>query len=220
MRAPLLPGHGRTLAQFDATPRAAWLDAARAELFAMRARYDSAALGGLSMGGALAVMLAADVPDIPSLVLIAPYLAMPRHLRWLGASAPAWSDRVGPISARTVESIRDPQEREANLAYGAVTGRAVRELALLVRAARRAVKRVTAPTLLIQSEEDNRISRESAERAFAAIGARKKRLVFTRGAGHIITVDYGRERVFEEIRAWLGVGPGTSAPQPGRRDET
>jgi len=31
----------------------------------------------------------------------------------------------------------------------------------------------------------------------------------------VITVDYGRERVFEEVRAWLGTGPGTS-PQPGR----
>jgi len=27
--------------------------------------------------------------------------------------------------------------------------------------------------------------------------------VWTEGAGHIITVDYGRERVFSEVEKWL-----------------
>jgi esterase/lipase len=35
------------------------------------------------------------------------------------------------------------------------------------------------------------------------LGAREKRLVWTEGAGHIITVDYGRERVFTEVEKWL-----------------
>ena len=39
-----------------------------------------------------------------------------------------------------------------------------------------------------------------------------KKLVLTRDGGHIITVDYGRERVFEEVRTWLETGPGTFAP--------
>jgi esterase/lipase len=35
------------------------------------------------------------------------------------------------------------------------------------------------------------------------LGAREKKLVWTEGAGHVITVDYGRERVYSEVRAWL-----------------
>jgi esterase/lipase len=35
------------------------------------------------------------------------------------------------------------------------------------------------------------------------IGAADKKLVWTTGAGHIITVDYGRERVFNEVERWL-----------------
>ncbi len=215
VRVPLLPGHGRSIQALDASSHVEWVDSARAELFAMRARYNWAAVGGLSMGGSIAAILAAELRDLPSLVLIAPYLTMPRRIRWLSATSPLWSDRVGPIHSRTMRSILDPTEREANLAYGSVTGKSVRELALLVAEASRAVREITAPTLLIQSELDNRTSPESARRAFAQLRMESKKLVLTREGGHIITVDYGRERVFEEVRAWLGTGPGTS-PQPGR----
>lgn len=214
VRVPLLPGHGESIDVLDRTPYTAWVNAAREELAALRARYRWVALGGLSMGGALAVILASELPDLPALVLMAPYLGMPLPLRAAAACAGLWSDRAGPIAAVSLRSVHDPLERDRNLAYGAVTGRALRELWRVMRAARRALPSVTAPTLLIQSLEDNRIRPGVARCAFARLGATEKRLVFTEGAGHILTVDYGRERVFEEIRAWLGGGPGTKPPQP------
>lgn len=179
----------------------------------MRARYSWSGLAGLSMGGALAVILAAQIADLPSLVLLAPYLGMPLHVRAAAATHRLWSGSVGAIRASSPRSIHDPRERAANLAYGALTGRAVHELALLVAKARRSLSQVTAPTLIVQSQEDNRIPPRVARHALDALGSSSKRLVFTRGAGHIITVDYGRERVFAEVQNWLERGPGT-APQP------
>ena len=44
-----------------------------------------------------------------------------------------------------------------------------------------------------------------------AHAARDKKLVWTQGAGHIITVDYGRERVFNEVESWLRTYDGRSA---------
>lgn len=210
VRVPLLPGHGSTVEEFDASSHAEWIESALAELLAMRARYGWVAVGGLSMGGAIAAILAAEVRDVPSLVLIAPYLAMPLRLRVAASSARYWSGRVGPLRARSPHSIHDPAERAANLAYGAVTGRALHQLSLVVRGARAALPRIVAPTLLIQSREDNRIPPRVARWAIRRIGAKRKRLVLTHGSGHIITVDYGREHVLEEIGAWLGSGPGTA----------
>jgi carboxylesterase len=215
VRVPLLPGHGRSVEALDASSHVEWLDSARAELIAMRARYRWVAAAGLSMGGAITSVLAAEVRDLSSLVLIAPYLSMPWYLRVLSATSALWSDMVGPIHGENVRSILDPVERMANLAYGSATAHSVHELALLVGMAQDALPRITAPTLMIQSENDNRISVDSARRSFAALRMESKKLVLTREGGHIITVDYGRESIFEEVRAWLGTGPGTS-PQPGR----
>jgi carboxylesterase len=56
---------------------------------------------------------------------------------------------------------------------------------------------------VVQSREDPRISPAVAEFALSELGAKEKKLVWTERAGHIITVDYGRERVFSEVEKWL-----------------
>jgi carboxylesterase len=200
---PLLPGHGRTMRAFTNSRADEWINAAARSFREMRQRHDRISVVGLSMGGALAVLLGAEVSDIPALVLIAPYLGMPRQVRFGAATHWLWGWLAGEINARSPRSIHDPIEREKNLAYGAVTGRALFELSKVVSRAREALGRVTAPTLIIQSREDPRVSPNVAEFALQKLGTKEKQLVWTEGAGHIITVDYGRERVFSEVESWL-----------------
>ena len=200
---PLLPGHGRTMKAFRMSRADEWISAASESLDEMRRRDREINIVGLSMGGALAVILAAKSNDIAALALVAPYLGMPLQLRAAAAMHWLWGRAVGELNARNPRSIRDPIEREKNLAYGAVTGRALFELSKVVRAARRALSAVNTPTLVIQSREDPRISTTVAESAFKLLGASDKKMVWTEGAGHIITVDYGRERVFHEVTNWL-----------------
>ena len=201
--APLLPGHGRTIAAFRKSNADEWADAAKAAYRQMRSRHRSVSVVGLSMGGALAVALTADVEDVRALALIAPYIEMPKLLRAAAASHWLWGRLAGEINAQNPRSIRDPIEREKSLAYGTVTGSALYQLLKVVRRARKGFAKIKAPTLLIQSREDPRCSVEGAERAMKLLGAREKKLVWTEGAGHVITVDYGRERVYTEVRSWL-----------------
>jgi carboxylesterase len=72
-----------------------------------------------------------------------------------------------------------------------------------VRMARKSLPQVVAPTLIIQSREDPRVAQDVAESALDALGATDKKLVWVEGAGHIITVDYGRELVFSGVEKWL-----------------
>jgi len=201
--APLLPGHGRNMDSFGKSRAADWISAARNALADMRRRHKSVSVVGLSMGGALAVLIAAELDDIPAMILIAPYLGMPRALGLAASVHWAWEKFVGEVNSRDPRSIRDPIEREKNLAYGAITGRALFELSRVVKLARKSLSRVKTPTLIIQSREDPRCPPEVAEFALRTLGAQEKKLVWTEGAGHIITVDYGRERVFTEVEQWL-----------------
>ncbi len=201
--APLLPGHGRSPESFAKSRADEWITAARDAYTGMRARHHAVSVVGLSMGGALAVLLAGEQRDIPALVLIAPYLGMPRLLRVAAATHWLWGKFTGEMNARNPRSIRDPIEREKSLAYGAVTGRELHELSIVVRRARKSLTDVRAPTLIIQSREDPRLAPAVAEFALKALGSEQKKLVWTEGAGHVITVDYGRERVFAEVERWL-----------------
>jgi carboxylesterase len=206
--APLLPGHGRDMEAFAKSGANEWIDAARKAFADMRSRHNSVSIVGLSMGGALAVLVASERDDIPAIVLIAPYLGMPKLLQLAAWSHWIWGRFVGEMNSRDPRSIRDPIEREKNLAYGKVTARALFELARVVRVARRAIGKVKSPTLVIQSREDPRCAPAVAEFALNALGAQQKKLVWTEGSGHIITVDYGREVVFSAVEQWLNAHNG------------
>lgn len=203
VRAPLLPGHGRSVQAFLESRRSQWIDSSRHELAAFRERYASVAVVGLSMGGAIACLLAAENPDLSALVLIAPYLGMRPSYRVVSALSWIWGPLFGAVKSNSPRSIHDPIERAKNLGYGVYSGRLIYELWRLTNQARRALPGVRTPTLLIQSKEDPRIATSVAERSFKLLGTVDKRLVLTEGAGHIITVDYGRERVFREVCNWL-----------------
>jgi carboxylesterase len=206
VHVPLLPGHGRTVQEFASVSADAWTSAARQHFRALRDRHDWTAIIGLSMGGALAVQLAAEHPDLPALGLLAPYLSMPSHARRAARWAPFWGAVVPYVPAQptgAMRSIHDPDESALSLSYGAFSARALYALWVTVQRAIDASPRVNAPTLMIQSREDNRISVAEGQRAFDRLGSREKRLVWTEGAGHVLTVDYGKDRVFALLAEWL-----------------
>lgn len=202
--APLLPGHGRNVESFMRSRRGDWLACARVEFARMRATHQSVSLAGLSMGGALAAILAAETPDTPALVLMAPYLDMTPRAKLAAATQWVWNGAAGARKSNSPGSILDPAERAKSLGYGGVySGRLLYELWRLGAMARRSLALVTAPTLLIQSRTDPRVASSVAENAFAAIGAEEKKLLWVEGSGHVITVDYGRAMVFEEVKGWI-----------------
>lgn len=203
VEAPLLPGHGRSLEEFARVTADDLSRAARAAYDRLRASHAAVAIAGLSMGGALAVQIAAEHPELPALVLLAPYLAMPERVERAARWGWLWGPLLTAVRSGDGQSILDPVERERGLAYGVFTPGALRALRETVRRANAVLGRVQSPTLVINSRGDNRIDPAAAERAFARLGAPEKRLEWTTGAGHVITVDYGRDAVIDASIGWI-----------------
>ena len=201
--APLLPGHGRSVRDFARVTADQLIDATHRSYHDLKTRHEWVAVIGLSMGGALAAHLAGGVPDLPALGLVAPYLGMPPRVERAARFAWLWGMFIPAVRSGDAASILDPQELDRSLAYGVFTAAALRALRDLMRRALEALPRVTAPTLIIQSRTDNRIASADTERAFALLGAREKRLEWITGAGHVITVDFGHERVIGSLVAWM-----------------
>ncbi|MEP6491583.1 MAG: alpha/beta fold hydrolase [bacterium] len=201
--APLLPGHGRSIRDFSHVTADALSAAARQAYHELRGTHDWVAVIGLSMGGALAGQLAADNPDLPALGLLAPYLAMPQRIERFARLAWLWGPIIPVVRSGDGISVLDPDERERSLAYGVFTPSALTALRITMRRAVQALPAVTAPTIMVQSRSDNRISVADAERAFALLGAAEKRLEWITGAAHVITVDYGKDRVAALLSGWM-----------------
>lgn len=201
--APLLPGHGRSLSDFMHVTADDLSNAAASAYRELKVSHPWVGIIGLSMGGALAVQIAATDHELPALGLAAPYLAMPRSIDLAARTSRLWGWIVPALRSGDGVSVLDPVEGERSLAYGVFSVAGLRALRLTVRRADAALPLVSAPTLVVQSRADNRISVSAAARSFARLGAAEKRLEWVTGAAHIITVDYGRDRVNDTLIAWM-----------------
>ena len=201
--APLLPGHGRTIAAFDSTRAKEWISAAREAYATLRGTHPSVAVMGLSMGGALGIILAADEPDLPALALVAPYVSMPRRAHMVARLHRAWELFTPVFRSGGQRSIHDPVERVRSLAYGLVTPGTLFELSRVVRRVQVSLPRIKAPTLVIHGVNDERVPPDAAAREFDRLGAPEKQLVWAEQGGHVLTVDVGRERIIELVVGWI-----------------
>jgi carboxylesterase len=146
--APLLPGHGRTPDSLDAVWSADYVKAVRAAFDGLAATHKRVAVVGGSMGGALALSLAAERKP-SALVLANPFLG---HL-----ATPAWcpvsfDSLVGPLSrvARRMIVNQDVRGRR----YCTQSLHALRQARDLGRAAEAAGKGVACPTLVLVGMTD------------------------------------------------------------------
>ena len=201
--APVLPGHGRSVRDFRRVTAAAWRGAVLAAYDELGAGRPWIGIVGLSMGGALAAITALERPETGALVLLAPYLGVPSGLR-LAAALSRVANLFSPyFSSEDRRSIRNPEAAARGLAYGVFTPAAMRALRKTADAGAAALPYIRSPTLIVQSRQDNRVAAVVAERAYAHLGATDRHLEWVSDGGHVITVDYGKERVFALTADWL-----------------
>jgi alpha-beta hydrolase superfamily lysophospholipase len=171
------------------------------------------------MGGALSARLAAETQRVDALVLASPYLSMPAAADIVARTAPLWGVLFPAMSTASDRSVFDPAVRAVSLGYGAFTPRSLRALRATAARGFAALPAITAPTLVIQSTTDNRVSSQATERAFARIGAKDKQLEWIEGAGHVITIDYGWQHVVDRMLEWMETHR-AGARKPGRPEDT
>jgi carboxylesterase len=201
--APLLVGHGRTLADFSVHSADEWYDQVRASYEKLRAGHSWVSVVGLSMGGALSARLAAETPDLPALVLASPYLTMSAVGNVVAQTSWLWGLFVPYVNTSSNLSVLDAEARGRSLSYGAMSAPALRGLRLSAKRGWQSLGGIRAPTLVIQSKTDNRVATRATERAYELLGAKEKRIEWVEGAGHVITVDFGWQHVATAIGDWM-----------------
>lgn len=164
----LVPGMARDMVRLNAMTQEIWESAARAAWEPIRAHYRHAILLGYSMGGALALELAAwHAPD--QLILLAPFTHIADRLAWLlpvlrfvrreyrpfDGLDPADAD-VRKFFEDTLPGIDmdDPEFLKDVVQQSVIRMDVIHELRKLGRRAEKLARRVTAPTLVIQGRQD------------------------------------------------------------------
>jgi carboxylesterase len=218
--APLLAGHGQNAAALTTTDRSDWLASAAAALAQLRAATNDrpVALAGFSMGGLLALRLAARAlpGEISALVLMSvPLRLAPWQtavLRGLG-HLPGFvrRHRLATIRKGGGSDVTDAQVRDENPSLGEMPLAGLCELVTLADEVRRELSTIALPTLVVHGERDHTVPQSvSFELAGSLAGATVEKLWLPR-SGHLVAVDVERTELCAAVVRFLAA---QATPEP------
>jgi carboxylesterase len=205
---PLLPGHGTTPEDLDATTRADLVQAAESALLSLQGAR-RLFLCGLSVGGLLAIHLAArswlreGLPDFSALALLAPAIEF-AGATWLFANVvgrlpafPILLDKgardLGGTATRRGSGTTTPDEpdqRESvDGSYTAIPMRWGAELRALSREAQKLAPRVRAPTLLLHGALDRTSAPSGSRKLARLLSSSQVDVRVLPHSGHVLPLD-------------------------------
>ncbi len=194
-----LAGHGTSPEDLAQTTWADWVASARDAYQVLRARCRSIAVGGLSMGGAIALHLAATEDPGAVVVMSTPVRLRPL-LHYLARAVRPVMPYV-PVLVRVGPRSSDALSYRAS--YPRIPLGAAGDLSLLLDRMRELLPQVRAPLLVAQGRRDWAVPPESAEMICAHVASEVRRLVWLPNSRHLVTLDRDREILFSEVRRFL-----------------
>lgn len=189
VEVPLLPGHGTRWEDLNKVSWRDWERTVLASFDSLTATHQQVAVAGLSLGGALAALVAARRPSAQALILV-------NHLMWLGNPALVLAPlirRLTPSMAAVAGDIKKAGVIEP--AYDRVPTGGVEQFRRLLGEIRPRLGTIRVPTLILKSREDHVIPGFSATRTLEKLGSPLKELVWLDDSYHVATMDHDLPRI-------------------------
>jgi len=192
VEVPLLPGHGTTWQELNATRWPDWFGAVERALLGLAERCDQVIVGGLSMGGCLALRLAEVHGDaVSGLVLVNPAIGS-GDKRLL--ALPVLRHVVPSLSALSGDIAKPGQDE---IAYDRNPLRALHSLTRLWKLVVADLPRVTQPLLIYRSDQDHVVDAKSLGLIRAGVSSTDITVVALHDSYHVATLDHDAETIFE-----------------------
>lgn len=170
----------------------------------LRGAVDTVYLVGLSMGGALTLLMSTRL-DVKGIVTMsAPYELPSEH--------PAWQIQLYSYFRAYMPKTKeapgtgwfDKEAYKGHISYPLNPIRSAAELEVLLAKMRAALPKISVPVCMIHSKDDTYVVPENMENIFAKLdNASNKTKHYVSGSGHVITRDAARQQVFELARDFI-----------------
>lgn len=201
--APLLAGHGLTPEAMARTRWPDWVRSAEDAYQSLRADCAEVFVAGQSLGGTLALHLAANHPV--SGVVTMGAMGSPRFFR-------DWRLRVigglkylvrWHVPDEADCDLGDPAALRSLHSYVRRPSVCIESLLQFLRIIEAELPRISAPALILHGRRDRTVDVGNAPFILERIGSSDKQITWFEGSGHTITVDLERDQVNATVLGWL-----------------
>jgi carboxylesterase len=195
---PLLPGHGTRWQDLQYTGWQDWYATVDRELRSLTERCTDVFVCGLSMGGALALRLAARHGDaIRGVTVVNPATTFPRTQGYaLGVGRFLVASAKGLAGDIAKEGVRE-------VGYDRVPLHAAYSLRNLLRLVRGELPQVTQPLLLLHSRVDRVVPPSDSAVVLSSVSSTDVTEHVLENSYHVATLDHDAERIFQETDAFI-----------------
>ena len=184
--APLLPGHGTTVADLGQQHWQHWTQHVDTALMDLKSRCKTVFVAGISLGSLLALHLAAEHPDLKGVILYSPLVKMPGGV---AIHLVPMLKYLLPIIRKSPDFATDPHALDRLWHYPSVSLFGVHEIARLRARVQRLLPRILSPVLIVYSTLDRLIAPTSAQFTYDHMGTTEKTLMALHNCGHDVTLD-------------------------------
>ena len=198
VRGVLLAGHGTRVEELRATDWRDWYRSACEGWQALQGSCARVFVIGQSLGGSLALHLAAHVPVAGVVALAAP-LVTDVKLLWLARAL----QYVWPYRKKGPSNIHDPRAAAERVRYEYTPNRSNEQAVLFFRHLYEDLPEVHVPALLMHARQDKTVDPATMPRLYARLGSEDKRMIWLENSGHVVTVDYERQLVYAAIEEFI-----------------
>lgn len=196
----LLPGHGLHVRELMPLGWTDWAEAVYSELRSLKQRCDIVFLVGHSLGGALALHVAAH-EEVGGVVA----MCAPLHLHPMTRYAVRFAKYITPLLPTLREDVRDPEARRRYTrdVYRWTPMRPVESMLQFLPTLRSELPGITVPALVMTSIHDHVVPARDGREIYRQLGSREKHLVTFHRSYHVITKDHDRDEVFTKTYAFI-----------------
>ncbi|MFQ6112987.1 MAG: alpha/beta hydrolase [bacterium] len=192
---PLLPGHGTYSADLLNYTWRGWFEGVKASYRELSNMCDQVFVAGLSMGGTLALHLAAHYP-VNGVISMAAAIKLPT---WKKVLVKNLNSIFKFRKKRGGEDVRDESGKSQLASYQRYPLKAADQVFQLLDHVRNDLPEITAPILILHSKYDNTVPFSNSNLIYHVVGSSDKRKVDLEQSYHVITVDFDKEKVKEKV---------------------
>ena len=196
-----LPGHATAPGQLTDVRWQDWMESVARGFAIVRQHCRRIIAGGFSLGGTLALLLAArQGDDIDGVFSINAPLKLRDRRAPLVSAIVQWNGALRQLGLSDRHYARSNDDTESpDINYGVDYLMGIRELRRAADACRKRLGEVTAPALIIQSDADPLVAPDSGKTLLAGLGSQEKVLSELPFDRHVIIRGDGSQGVFEAV---------------------
>ncbi len=179
-----------------------WMHSVEDGYHLLKGTVDRVVLVGLSMGGALSLLMASKLEVAGVFVMSVPYELTDPRVK-LAKSLSKIIKYMPKTKEKPGATWLDKDAWREQVSYPQNPVRSVAELDKLLTEMRAALPKLNMPTLLVHSRNDSYVPQNSMERIYADLGTPDKEMMWVTESGHVIPREPAKAEVFPKAAEFV-----------------